>query len=180
MCIRLLFQCLSFFVQKCSWLGFVRRCVRVLRKEVLASESSPDLLALRSGPPVISPCWCQQWASRHVRGSVPHRRKRVLTQLVTLCWKVTTRGSRVQPSLLSCLHAFPTNTPNTPLLHYDIIAHSLRVWRRIYPLMVAELDLNACLCSEQKSKTTTRFHQSCLIWLFQLKTQKQREWWALL
>lgn len=60
------------------------------------------------------------------------------TRLVALCSKVTTRRSRVQPSLLSCPCAFhyqhPEHTPNhTPAAAWHHRTHSQGVWRRAWP-----------------------------------------------
>lgn len=105
-------------------------------------------------------------------GVHPMQPQRGFTQLVTLCWKVTTRRSRVQSSLLSCPRAFnnqhPEHTPNhtpehTPATACHHSTHSQGAWRR--RAMETELltaDTGSAEWppfSNETSKMTTRFHQ---------------------
>lgn len=180
----LVFLCF-FFCTEMQLIGLCMQVCELWEKQVLAQglpltfwPRGRDLGSLAHATPnrrVVA-----TWA---VRPQVPQRG---FTRLVTPCWKVTTRRSRVQSSLLSCPSAFhhqhpkhtpeqtPEHTPeHTPAAAWHHRTHSQGVWRRRARLAAWSPEpLTADtgwarpeyppLFSNEKSKTTTRLHQCCL------------------
>lgn len=84
--------------------------------------------------------------------SLPPQPQRGFTRLVTPCWKVMTRRSRVQPSLFSCHHQHSKHNPkhrpeHTPTATWHHSTNSQGVLRSCWQLTLTGRGLNARLYS---------------------------------